>query len=446
MTLTTPPEPTTNAPVLPYDPTGVATRFRWVICALLFFATTINYVDRQILALLKPILDNELHWTKAEYGMVNSAFQASYGISVIFFGWFVDRYGAKIGYAVSIGAWSVAALGHALVNSIGGFFGARIALGLGEGGNFPSAIKATTLWFPRRERALATSLFNSGANVGAVLAPMTVPFIAERMGWHWTFIFAGLAGLAWLVLWFPLFDLPQQSRRVSPAELLHIESDPATAADSGTVAWRSLLADSRAWSLIVAKFMTDPVWWFFLIWLPDFFKDNRHLDIKNSWPLLVGVYSIITVLSIFGGWLSGSLISRGMSVTKARKLSMLIFALCVVPIAFATRVDNWTAVCLIGLAGAAHQAWSATIFTTISDMFPKAAVAKLVGFGTAAGSLGGIGFPIITGVVLDKFPGAGYTILFGVCSLAYVVAFAVHHLLAPSFEQRQGRAGFPVSE
>jgi ACS family hexuronate transporter-like MFS transporter len=407
-------------------------RYRWVICALLFFATTINYIDRQILSLLKPILDEQLGWTSTQFGAINSAFQASYGVSLFFFGWFVDRYGTKIGYAVSIGAWSLAAIGHALVNSVTGFFGARIALGLGEGGNFPAAVKATAQWFPKRERAFATSLFNSGANVGAILAPAVVPAIAYSFGWYWTFVIAGLAGLAWIAVWWPLFDSPEKSRRVSAGELAYIESDVADAG-AGKVTWRELLGHREAWSFIAAKFLTDPVWWFFLIWLPDYFKKTRHLDIKSSWLHLVSIYAIITVLSIFGGWITGWLTSRGWSITRARKTGMFVFALCVMPVAFATRVGDWTAVIIIGLAGAAHQAWSANLYTTVSDIFPKRAVASLIGIGSTAGSLGGMGFPILTGMVLDRFAN-GYGIIFGFCSVAYVVAFAVNHLLAPRFE------------
>jgi ACS family hexuronate transporter-like MFS transporter len=408
------------------------TRYRWVICGLLFCATTINYVDRQILSLLKPILDSKLGWTDTQFGAINSVFQASYGLSVFFFGWYVDRFGAKLGYALSIGAWSLAAISHALVNTVGGFFGARIALGLGEGGNFPSAIKATALWFPKKERALATSLFNSGANFGAVLAPAVVPAIAYSMGWHWTFIFAGVAGLTWLLFWFPLFDHPEQSRRISPAELLYIESDPLDQNPGEGIPWGTILGRRSTWSFVFAKFMTDPVWWFFLIWLPDFFKKTRGLDIKRSWKLLVSIYAIITVLSIFGGWFSGFLISRGRSVTRSRKVSMGIFALCVLPISQATRVGNWTAVVLIGIAGAAHQAWSATLYTTVSDMYPKRAIGKIIALGTAAGSVSGICFPLATGIILDRFAD-GYTILFAICSVAYVTALAVHHLLAPTF-------------
>lgn len=422
-----------SMPLLPFAAVRTG-KYRWVICALLFFATTINYIDRQILSLLKPILDDEIGWTSTQFGAINSAFQAAYGLSLFVFGWFIDKYGTKIGYATSILAWSIAAMGHALVTTLGGFFVARIALGLGEGGNFPAAIKATAQWFPKRERALATSLFNSGANVGAIVAPAVVPAIAFSMGWHWTFIFAGLAGLVWLFLWIPLFDFPERSPRVSAAELAHIESDSPDAGDDvGEISWKAILRHREAWSFIAAKFLTDPVWWFFLIWLPDFFKKTRDLDIKSSWILLVSIYGIITVLSIFGGWVTGWLAGRGWSITYARKTGMFVFALCVVPIAFVTSVGDWTAVVLIGLAGAAHQAWAANLYTTVSDMFPKRVVASLIGIGSAAGSLGGMVFPIITGIVLDKYPN-GYTIIFVFCSVAYLLGFAVNHILAPRFE------------
>ncbi|BCU79447.1 MFS transporter [Luteolibacter sp. LG18] len=409
--------------------------YRWVICSLLYFATTINYIDRQILSLLKPMLDEQLGWTSTQFGAINSAFQASYGVSLLVFGWLIDKYGTKLGYALSIGAWSIAALGHALVNTIGGFFGARIALGLGEGGNFPAAVKAVAQWFPKSERAFATSLFNSGANVGAIVAPMIVPPIAYALGWHWTFIFAGLAGFLWIFAWWPLFSTPRECRRVSPGELAYIEQDEDGIAEpeKGKTSYARILKHRQAWSFVLAKFLTDPVWWFFLIWLPDYFKKTRHLDIKNSWVHLASIYAIITVLSVFGSWFTGRLNRSGWSLNRARKLSMLVFALCAVPIVIVTRVDDWTAVLLIGLAGAAHQAWSASLYTTVSDMFPKRAVASLIGIGSMAGSLGGMGFPLLTGMVLDRFTN-GYAIIFGVCSGAYILAFIVNHVLAPRFD------------
>ena len=414
--------------------------YRWVVCALLFFATTVNYVDRQILSLLKPILDEQLKWTNAEFGLVNSAFQGAYGIGMLMFGWFIDRYGTKIGYAVSIAAWSLAALGHALVGSVAGFAVARVALGVSEGGNFPSAIKAVALWFPKNERALATSIFNSGTNVGAIIAPATVPWIAYTWGWQATFIVAGAAGLLWLLLWLPLYNVPEKIKKVTPAELAHILSDKDEHAGAGKIPWRTLITYRQTWSFIIAKFITDPIWWFFLIWLPDFFKQTRGLNIKESWVHLVTIYAIVTVLSIMGGWITGHLAKRGWTVTRARKSGMLLFAFCVLPIYFVTTVGDWTAVLLIGLAGAAHQAWSANLFTTVSDMFPKRAVASVTGIGGLAGAVGGMLFPAIAGALLDAFKAsgnvtAGYSILFSICAFSYLVAFALNHVFAAKFEQ-----------
>jgi ACS family hexuronate transporter-like MFS transporter len=414
-------------------------QYRWVVCALLFFATTINYVDRQILALLKPILDNELHWTNAQYGEVFAAFSGAYAVSLLLFGFLVDKLGSKIGYGISILAWSAAAIGHSLVGSVNGFFTARVALGLGEGGNFPAAIKAVALWFPNKERAFATSIFNAGTNVGAILAPAVVPWIADRYGWRMAFVAAGVAGLIWLMFWIPFYEVPERSKRLRAEELAYIRSDAAEKSPSGKVPWGSLLRYPQAWSFITAKFLTDPVWWFFLTWLPDYFKKTRHLDIKNSWLHLVTIYSIVTVLSVFGGWITGYLTRQGWTVTRARKTGMLVFALCVVPILFATKVGNWTVVLIIGVAMSAHQAWSANLYTTVSDMFPKKAVGSLIGMGGTAGSIGGMLFPIYAGKLLDRFTAAGdvtagYAILFAICALAYLVAFGINHVLAPRFE------------
>ncbi len=416
-------------------------KYRWVVCGLLFFATTINYIDRQILSLLKPILDDQLKWTNTEFGYINSAFQAAYAIGLLIFGWFIDKYGTKIGYAVSIAAWSVAALGHALVSSIGGFFVARIALGLGEGGNFPSAIKAVALWFPKKERAFATSIFNSGSNVGAIIAPAIVPFVALTWGWQAAFVMAGLAGFVWLLLWIPFYEVPEKSRRLKAAELDFINSDRDDESNQEKVPWSKLLGYKETWGFVLAKFLTDPIWWFFLIWLPDFFKATRHLDIKKSWVHLVTIYAIITVLSIAGGYLTGFLTKRsGWTITKARKTGMLLFALMVLPIYGVTFVSDWYAVLLIGIAGAAHQAWSANLFTTVSDTFPKKAIASVIGIGGMAGAIGGMIFPIVTGMLLDHFKllgdvTQGYTWLFACCSVIYLLAFGINHLLAPKFEQ-----------
>jgi ACS family hexuronate transporter-like MFS transporter len=420
-------------------------RYRWLVCTLLFLATTINYIDRQILALLKPILDDYLHWTNAQFGLVNSAFQAAYAVGLLLFGAFVDRFGARIGYAVSIAAWSVAALGHALVASVFGFGIARVALGLGEGGAFPAAIKAVALWFPKRERAYATALFNSGANIGAIIAPAFVPVLAFAWGWRAPFVVMGLVGLLWLVLWMPFYDDPQKVRRLLPAELEHIRSENDATERTERMSWLAVLRHPQAWSFVVGKFMTDPVWWFFLIWLPDYFKKTRGLNIKTSWVHLVTIYAIITVLSVGGGWLTGHLVRRGLGVSRARKTAMLIFACGVLPIFFVTGASDWVAVLLIGIAGASHQAWMANLFTTVSDMFPKSAVAGVVGIGGMAGSIGGIIFPTFAGWLLDRFQAsgnvtAGYAILFGICGSAYLIAFVANHLLAPRFEPIKIRA------
>jgi MFS transporter, ACS family, hexuronate transporter len=425
--------------------------YRWIVCCLLFLATTVNYIDRQILSLLKPILDDQLRWTNEQFGQVNAAFQGAYAVGLLLFGALIDRYGTKIGYAVSITAWSMAAMGHALVGSISGFLFARVALGLGEGGNFPSAIKSVALWFPKKERAFATALFNSGANVGAIVAPAIIPWVAFAWGWRSAFVGAGVAGLLWLILWFVFYDVPERIQRLRPTELAHIRSDADDRAVTGKVGWSQILGYRQAWAFIIGKFMTDPVWWFFLIWLPDYFKKTRGLDIKKSWLHLVTIYAIVTVLSVVGSWLTGSLTRRGFSVSRARKTGMFVAACCVLPILFVTHASNWGAVLLIGIAGAAHQAWSANLFTSASDMFPKRAVASVVGLGGMAGSLGGILFPLYSGKLLDRFQAAGnvtagYAILFIICGSAYLIAFIINHVLAPRFDpidvpDRSGGAG-----
>jgi ACS family hexuronate transporter-like MFS transporter len=412
---------------------------RWTVVALLFFATTINYIDRQILSLIKPILDDELGWTNTEFGLVNSAFQGAYGLSLLFFGWFVDRFGAKIGYAVSITFWSLAAMLHAAAGTLSGFAAARTALGLGEGGNFPAAIKSVTQWFPKSERAFATSIFNAGTNAGAIIAPAIVPVIALTWGWQWAFIGAGLLGLIWLFFWLPWFESPEK-KRLSSQELNHIKSgqeeDELTKV---TLPWTGLLKYRQTWAFIVPKFLTDPVWWFFLIWLPDFFN-KRGLEIKSSWVHLVSIYTIVTILSIAGGWLTGYLMKKGWSVNKARKTGMLIFATCAVPILFVTSLSNWEVVILIGLAGAAHQAWSANLYTTVSDMFPATAVASVIGIGGMAGAIGGMLFPPFVGYIIDQNTTAGnadpaYSIIFTICAFAYLLSWGIMYVLTPDMRK-----------
>ena len=406
----------------PAQTTG-APSHRWVILAPLFFATTINYIDRQILALLKPMLDAELGWTNEQYGYVNSAFQAAYAFGLVSFGWFIDRFGVKIGYAVSIFAWSAAAAAHALVGSVAGFRWARVALGVGEGGNFPAAIKTVAQWFPRSERAFANALFNSGTNIGALIAPAVIPLMAINYGWRSTFIAAGALGIIWIFFWIPLF---KEAPKLADEEITSTRKVP----------WLSLLGKRQAWAYMVAKFLTDPVWWFYLIWLPDYFKREQHLDLKSSALPLVVLYGIVTVLSIFAGWLVKRLAESGHDIVKVRKVSMLIFALCSLPIFFVRGLGMWEAVLLIAFAASAHQAWSASLYATISDTFPKEAVASVSGLGGFVGSIGGMIFPIVAGRILDSNVN-GYAVLFGFCAFAYVVAFTIHHLLVPKLEMAE---------
>jgi len=415
-------------------------RFRWFIAGLLFLGTMINYMDRQVLALLKPMLDDTLHWTNEQYGQVNSVFQAAYAISYVIFGVLIDRVGVKLGYSISIVAWSLAALAHGLVNSVSGFFVVRGALGASEGGNFPACVKAVMHWFPARERALAASIFQAGPQVAAVVAPAIVPFIAYQFGWQTAFFAAGMAGFAWLLLFLPFYkNEPAESRHVSPMERDWIASEQDAPVNNTTVDWKQLFFIRQAWAVFIAKFLTDPIFWFFLTWLPDFFKKTRGLDLKGSWVHLVAIYAISTVLTLAGGGLSGYFMSRGWTTTRARKTAMFILALCVVPVAFAPQANEWLAVFLIGLAAAAHQAWSSTIFASASDMFPKGAIAAVAGIGGAIGSLGGILFPLFAGRMLDHYKllaggeSAGYAILFTICGSVYVVAFVINHLLAPKF-------------
>ncbi|GAB3769863.1 MFS transporter [Spirosoma horti] len=419
--------------------------YRWTIVALLFFATTINYLDRQVVGLLKPTLEKEFAWSELDYSRIVQVFSAAYAIGLLVFGRFIDRIGTKMGYSIAIIFWSIAAMGHALATSTLGFIFARIGLGLGEAGNFPAAIKTVAEWFPKKERALATGIFNSGANIGAVVAPILVPWILGIYGWQMAFIVTGAVGFIWLVVWYITYEIPAKQAKLSKAEFDYIHSDnettPDEVADHGKpVSWGELLSVRQTWAFVFGKMLTDPIWWFFLFWLQDYFSTTFHLDTKKPNLYLAVLYTLVSIGSIGGGYLSSALINRGWSVWKARKTSMLIFALLVIPvIAVRFGPDIWTTVALIGLAGAAHQAWSANIFTTASDMFPKRAVSSVVGIGSMAGSVGGIIFPEIVGRILDSYKRAGdvqsgYGIIFLMCGSAYLLAWLVMHLLAPKMQ------------
>lgn len=412
--------------------------YRWVICALLFFATTINYIDRQIIGLLKPLIEAEFNWTESDYSRIVMAFTASYAVGLLLFGRFIDIIGTKLGYAISVTVWSIAAMGHALARNTLGFSAARAALGLGESGNFPAAIKAVAEWFPKKERALATGIFNSGANIGAVAAPLLIPVLVTYYGWKEAFIITGAIGFVWLVLWWWLFDKPEKHPKVSGEELAYIKEVDAAVPDNkeaAAISWLSLLRNRNAWAFIIAKFLTDPIWWFFLFWLPAFFAAAFHIDLKSPSIHLAVVYSATTLGSIGGGYLSGWLIGKGWSPYKARKIAMLVFALAVMPIALTQFSENeWIVVALISLAAASHQAWSANLFTTVSDAFPSAAVSSVVGMGGMAGSVGGILFPIVIGYLLDYYKSldkltTGYHILFIMCAGSYMLAWLFIHLL-----------------
>ena len=407
-------------------------RFRWTICALLFFATTLNYIDRQVLGILKPELSASLGWSEAEYGNIVMAFQAAYAIGLLATGGLMDWLGTKRGYATSLIVWSLAAMAHALAHTPFGFGVARFALGLGEAGNFPAATKTVAEWFPKKERALAFGIFNAGANVGAVITPLVVPFIAINYGWRWAFILTGAFGLIWLAFWLPIYRKPEEHPRLSPQELAYIRSDPPE--PSVHIPWAHLFPHRQTWAVAMAKFLTDPVWWFYLFWLADFLKKEYNIGLSGlSLPLMV-IYIVADFGSIGGGWLSSTLLKRGWDVNRARKTAMLICALLVVPVTFAVMTHNmWLAVGLISIAAAAHQGWSANVYTLASDMFPRQAVGSVVGIAGMAGAVGGMGFAWIVSRILQA-TGSNYVPIFMVCGGAYLVALGVVHLLAPRLE------------
>jgi MFS transporter, ACS family, aldohexuronate transporter len=474
-------------------------RHRWTICALIFAATTINYLDRNVLGLLKPVLsaagvfgadkaDQELN-----YSTVVICFQIAYAVGMLFAGKFIDKVGTKSGYAWSLIGWSIAAIGHAFGHHTWSFGFWRAALGVTEAGNFPAANKCVAEWFPKKERAFATGLYNSGANIGSIVAPLTVPYIAKAWGWEWAFVLVGGVGLTWLAFWYTLYASPAaklQSGKLSQGEYDFIHSDvdeqEAEKADVARtrVSWFKLLTFRQTWAFFVGKFLTDPIWWFFLFWLPSFLAGENARKVKEfmaafptdantlkvqeflaanvnytgnlydipgvsfpgviSWPFAVAlIYVISTFGSIFGGWLPKKFINSGMDANKARKSAMFIFALLPLTVLFASRLGNintWYAVATIAVACAAHQAWSCNIFTTVSDMFPKKIVASVTGIGGMAGAVGGILIARAAGVLLKHYKAldkieVGYGILFVICGLAYITAWTLMHLLVPKFKK-----------
>jgi MFS transporter, ACS family, hexuronate transporter len=405
--------------------------YRWRVCAMLLAATTINYVDRQVLGVLAPFLQTEIGWNEIEYGYIVTSFQAAYAIGLLCIGAIIDRLGTRVGYAIAISVWSLAAMSHSLAASVVGFMLARFVLGLGEAGNFPAAIKTVAEWFPRRERALATGIFNSGSNVGAIIAPLMVPIVAVTWGWQAAFLFTGALSALWLAVWWMTYRAPEDQPGLSPEELAYIRSDPPE--PTVRVPWSQILRHRQAWAFVAAKFITDPIWWFFLFWLPKFLHAEYGLTLMGLGLPLIVIFLLADVGSIAGGWLAGRFIKRGWSVNRARKGTMLICALAVVPIVFAAQADNlWLAVALIGMATAGHQGWSANVFTLTSDMFPRHAVASVVGIGGFAGAVGGMMIATFTGFLLETT--GSYVPVFLMAGSAYLIALVVVHALAPRLQ------------
>jgi MFS transporter, ACS family, hexuronate transporter len=426
-------------------------KYRWTVCGLIFFATTINYLDRAVISLLKPALTEEFNWNDGDYANIEIAFKVSYAIGLLGAGRLIDKLGTKIGYFLFTLLWSIASVCHAFAKSVLGFGIARSLLGITESGNFPAAVKTVAEWFPPQERALATGIFNSGANIGAIAAPLTVPWINEHLGWQWAFVITGATGFVWLLFWLILYEVPQKSRKLSLNELKYISEDsiapdvPAKNSFSAKKKWLQLLKLKAVWGFAIGKFLTDPVWWFYLFWLPDFLNSQYQLKgTAIAWPVAV-VYCISVAGSIAGGLLPMYLIKKGWPVFKARKTTMFLYALFALPVVTAVllgRLNMWYAVLLIGVAAAAHQAWSANIFTTVSDFFSKSEVASVTGIGGMFGALGGI----LLSMFVQKnlflhYRSVGnietaYYIMFLLCGLMYITAWLVMYSLFPKNENQ----------
>lgn len=417
----------TNVSGLPAA-SGPVGRYRWWICGLLFFGTTINYIDRQVIGILKPELSRTLGWSEIDYSNIVFSFQVAYAFGYLLAGRAMDRLGVRLGYALAVAVWSIAGMAHAGVRSVAGFCMARFGLGLAEGGNFPAAVKAVSEWFPKSERALATGIFNAGSNVGALITPILVPWITVRWGWPAAFIFTGGLGVVWLLAWWPSYREPEKHSRLSASELAHIRQDPID--PPIRISWFALLGYRQTWVFAVGMFMTGPIWWFYLFWIPDFLFKQHGLNLVQLGPPLVVIYLMTDVGSIGGGWLSSHLIHRGWTVNAARKTAMLVCALCVVPVFAASQVaDLWVATILIGLAASAHQGFAANLFTLVSDTAPRQVVSSIVGIGGMAGAMGGMFIAKLTGYILEWT--GNYLPLFIIASSAYCVALLIIHLLNP---------------
>jgi ACS family hexuronate transporter-like MFS transporter len=417
-----------TAPLESAPPSARASRFRWVIVGLLVTAMVFNYIDRQTLGLLKTNLDQEFHWRERDFAAMVTFFSAAYAVAYLFWGRLVDRLGAKVGFAVAFSIWTLGHIAHGLASSVIGFIAARSFLGVGEGGAFPAGTKAVAEWFPKKERALATGIFNSGGNIGAIVTPILVPAIVLTMGWRWAFIITGVMGFIWLPLWLLLYRKPEVHPQVNAAELAIINQDPPDVVHK--IGWGKLLTIRETWAYAVGKLAIDPIWWIYLYWLPDFLHKRHGLDLKNFGPPLVVIYLMSDFGSIAGGWLSSSLLRRGLSLNAARKITLLVCALLVTPIAFASQVDSlWGAVAIIGLATAAHQGFSSNLLTLPSDVFPRSAVGSVIGIGGALGAVGAMVMSQYVGWVLEKV--GTYRPIFWIAASVYLIGLLAVHLLSP---------------
>jgi ACS family hexuronate transporter-like MFS transporter len=417
-------------------PTVRVGRYRWMICGLLFAATAINYIDRQTIGVLKPTLQSELKWTESSYADIVFWFQCAYAIGYLGFGPIIDRIGARLGYAVAFSLWTLAHIGHGFVHSITQFAVMRFTLGLGESGGFPASLKAVSEWFPQKERALAVGIFNAGSNIGAIVTPLVVPAITLAWGWRAAFVVTGTVTFVWLIAWLAMYRSPGAHRKVSAAELAYIRSGDGAGSTqvAVSVSWAKLLKLRETWAYALGKFLTDPIWWLYLFWLPDFLSKRYNLDLKSFGPPLVAIYLMSDIGSVAGGWGSSRLMKSGRSANAARKTAMLICAVAVTPIIFAQFVSQlWIAVAIIGLATAAHQAWSANLMTLPSDMFPRVAVGSAVGIGGTAGAIGGMLMSKYNGYILDVF--GSYQPIFALAGGAYIAGIAVIHFLSPRLER-----------
>jgi ACS family hexuronate transporter-like MFS transporter len=407
-------------------------KVRWIIVALLFFATTINYIDRQVIGLLKPYITKDLHWDEADYGYVVTAFQVAYAAGLLLSGRLLDKFGTRLGYTIAIIIWSLGALMHAVASTVTGFGISRAVLGMGEAANFPAAIKTVAEWFPKKQRALATGIFNSGSNIGAIAAPVIVAGITISLGWKWAFIITGALGFIWLVFWLCLYQSPEKHKRVSPAELNYIlsDNDSEEAAATDAVTWKSLFSYKQTYAICLSRFLTDWVWWFFLFWTPDFLFKTQHIDLEASVLPLIIIYTMASSGGILGGFLSSNFIKQGRSVDFSRKTAIFICGLLVLPLIFATQVQHiWLVVGIIGMATAAHQGWASNIFTMVSDIYPKHAVGTMVGLSGFTGAIGGALAASFVGLAL-KFSGS-YTLIFLIASSMYILAWGVLKLMIP---------------